>query len=82
MKEQESEYGTFEKRLEDVQRENKWMARKLYGTLCAYEVISKSRYINEIATRFEPLAHIEEILDNNNLVFRYNEKLNTYSMMH
>lgn len=46
-----------------------------------YETISKSRYINEIEARFEPLAHIEEILDNNNLVFRYNAKLNTYSMI-
>lgn len=43
--------------------------------------ISKSNFFSQIQNRFEPLAVIEQILDNNNLIFRYNERLNTFSLI-
>ena len=44
-----------------------------------YNNIAKSRYISQIEDRFIPLSSIEQILDNNNLVFRYNKKQNIFS---
>ena len=40
-----------------------------------YETLAKSRYLPRIENRFEPLALIEQLLDDNHLVFRYNVKL-------
>ena len=39
-----------------------------------YETLAKSRYLPQIENRFEPLALIEQLLDDNRLVFRYNAK--------
>lgn len=46
-----------------------------------YDRIAKSEFISEIENRFDPLANIELLFDNNNLLFRYNEKLNSYSLI-
>ncbi|MFI3325220.1 MAG: PBECR4 domain-containing protein [Clostridia bacterium] len=46
-----------------------------------YAKISTSEFISQIEDRFIPLANIEKILDNNNLVFRYNEKINAFSFI-
>lgn len=46
-----------------------------------YETISKSRYLHLIENRFQPLAQIETLFDNNRLVFRYNIKLNRFSLI-
>lgn len=46
-----------------------------------YETISKSRYLHLIENRFQPLAQIETLFDNNRLVFRYNMKLNRFSLI-
>lgn len=46
-----------------------------------YETISKSRYIHLIENRFYPLAHIEKLFDDNHLIFRYNTKLNHFSLI-
>lgn len=47
----------------------------------SYEVIAKSRYIHLIENRFQPLMHIEQLFDDNRLVFRYNPKLNQFSLI-
>lgn len=46
-----------------------------------YETLAKSRYLSQIENRFEPLALIEQLLDDNRLVFRYNAKLNQFSLI-
>ena len=46
-----------------------------------YETISKSRYLHLIENRFQPLTHIETLFDDNRLVFRYNMKLNQFSLI-
>ena len=43
------------------------------------ETIKKSRYYSLIQNRFEPLAEIENILDDNRLVFHYNPNINYFS---
>ena len=46
-----------------------------------YETLTKSRYLAQIENRFEPLALVEQLLDDNRLVFRYNTKLNQFSLI-
>ena len=46
-----------------------------------YETLAKSRYLSQIENRFEPLALIEQLLDDNRLIFRYNAKLNQFSLI-
>ncbi|MCM1090372.1 MAG: PBECR4 domain-containing protein [Butyrivibrio sp.] len=46
-----------------------------------YENISVSRYINQIENRFVPFMHIKDLLDDNRLIFRYNIKLNRFSLI-
>lgn len=46
-----------------------------------YKTIANSRYIEKISGRFTPLSQIESILDENNIIFRYNERLNVFSMI-
>lgn len=53
-------------------------SRILDGTI-SYSSISASQYIKLIENRFFPLAHIEQIFDDNRLIFRYNEKRQRFS---
>ena len=41
----------------------------------------KRRYIHLIENRFQPLMHIEQLFDDNRLSFRYNPKLNPFSLI-
>lgn len=43
--------------------------------------IEKSRYYDTIKDRLEPLAKIETLFDNNKLIFRYDEKKQTFSVI-
>lgn len=52
----------------------------LNGTI-TYPSICRSRYIEQIENRFAPLARIEQIFDDNKLIFRYNEKKNQFSLI-
>lgn len=45
------------------------------------EQIKKSVFYDNMAMRLEPLSHLERILDDNQLVFRYNEKVHKYSII-
>lgn len=49
--------------------------------IVTYKGITESRYIGLIQNRFEPLANIEQLLDDNRLVFRYNTKRNQFSLI-
>ena len=46
-----------------------------------YKTILKSRYLDLIENRFQPLAHIETLFDDNRLVFRYNPTQNQFSLI-
>ncbi len=46
-----------------------------------YETISKSRYLSLIENRFRPLTQIETLFDDNRLIFRYNKKINQFSLI-
>lgn len=41
--------------------------------------VGKSRYIKKIENRFDPFSKIEQLLDDNHLIFRYNEKQQPFS---
>lgn len=46
-----------------------------------YETLTQSRYFHLIQDRFSPLMHIEQLLDDNRLVVRYNANLNQFSLI-
>lgn len=52
----------------------------LSGKLC-YEMITRSRFYPGIQRRFESFLELETLLDKNELVFRYNTKLNQFSVI-
>lgn len=66
-------------RIATQNRENVF-AGILNGTI-TYSSICKSRYIKQIENRFVPLAYIEQIFDDNKLIFRYNKKKNQFSLI-
>lgn len=41
--------------------------------------VKKSRYYGDIASRIDPLTQLESLLDNNDIIFKYNENQNTRS---
>ena len=45
------------------------------------EDLKKSRYFSIIQKRLKPLGQIENLLDSNRLVFRYNAKLQSFSLI-
>lgn len=45
------------------------------------EQIEKSAFYQEMSLRLEPLCHLEKFLDDNHLIFRYNEKVHKYSLI-
>ena len=47
----------------------------------SYGSITTSRYFSLIENRFEPLSAIESLLDSNETVFRYNSRLNQFSLI-
>lgn len=49
--------------------------------IITHEGITESRYLGLIQNRFEPLMSMEQLLDDNRLVFRYNTKLNQFSLI-
>lgn len=52
----------------------------LSGTLSIQDLM-KSRHFSEIEKRIQPFDKIETFLDSNQLVFRYNKKLQTFSLI-
>jgi hypothetical protein len=52
----------------------------LNGTI-SDSAINESRYIFQIKNRFSPLTAIEQVFDDNRLIFRYIEKKNKFSLI-
>lgn len=72
------------KKLKDLQVSTKNRAAVFDDILAqktTYGTISKSRYIHLVENRFQFFAHIESLLDENRLVFRYNAKPNPFSQI-
>lgn len=46
-----------------------------------YQFVSQSKYFHLIEQRFPPFSNFESLLDHNQLVFRYNTKLNQFSLI-
>ena len=46
-----------------------------------YDSVAQSKYFHMIERLFSPFADIEKLLDQNRLVFRYNTKLNQFSLI-
>lgn len=46
-----------------------------------YETIAQSHYIDLIQNRFSPFLQLQQLFDNNQLIFRYNSKLNQFSLI-
>ena len=63
-----------------TENRSKVFSRILNGSITD-NFLNQSRYISQIQDRFEPLAAIEQILDANSLIFRYNEKQNCFSLI-
>lgn len=47
----------------------------------SYDSIARSRYFSEIECRFHPFLSLESLLDQNKLIFRYNQKANYFSLI-
>lgn len=63
-----------------IHRENRTdVFNKIISEKITYDTIKNSRYIQEIENRFEPLSHIENLLDSNYLTFRYRQQQNPTS---
>ena len=45
------------------------------------DLIQKSHFYGEMSSRIEPLTLVEKMLDDNKLIFRYNEKIHKYSVI-
>lgn len=45
------------------------------------QTLAKSEFFPQIADRLEPLARIEQLLDANQLIFRYSKKRNHFSLI-
>ena len=46
-----------------------------------FNEVKKSKYFSLINNRFEPFSNIENLFDSNELIFRYNEKQNAFSLI-
>ncbi|WP_294430074.1 PBECR4 domain-containing protein [uncultured Treponema sp.] len=44
-------------------------------------LIEKSEFYADVTARLEPLCHLEEFLDSNQLIFKYNENVRIYSQI-
>ena len=69
------------KDLRIAKRNREKVFNEIQSGIITYKDISASRYIELIQDRFYPLINIEHLLDDNRLVFRYNAKLNQFSLI-
>ena len=88
-------YLTFEKsdfhhllglhKLRDIAQIQQGMREKIFdkiidGTI-SMELIEKSSYFEQMKERIIPLCDLEKMLDDNDTIFRYNEKVQKYSLI-
>ena len=55
--------------------------RQILDGSLSMEDLKKSRYFSTIQKRMEPFSQIENFLDSNKLIFRYNQKLQSFSLI-
>ena len=72
-------------KLKDIAQLQQGMRSRVFDEILAgnitEELIEKSEFFSDMSMRIEPLSHLEEMLDNNELIFRYNEKVQKFSVI-
>lgn len=88
-------YLTFEKsdfhhllglhKLRDIPQIQRGMREKIFDKIIegsvSMDLIGKSVYYEEMEERIIPLIGLEKMLDDNNMIFRYNEKIHKFSLI-
>ena len=72
-------------KLRDITQIQQGMREKIFYKILrgeiSEELIKKSSYYDQMESRIVPLTSLEEMLDGNNLIFRYNEKIQKFSLI-
>ena len=72
-------------KLKDIAQIQHGMREKVFDKLISGEILEtvmeKSLYYEQMESRIVPLTSLEELLDGNNLIFRYNEKIQRFSLI-
>lgn len=72
-------------KLRDIAQIQQGMREKVFDKILSGEiseaVMKKSSYYEQMETRILPLTSLEEMLDGNNMIFRYNEKVQKFSLI-
>ena len=72
-------------KLKDIQQLQRGMREKIFDSIICGEItqelIQKSAYYLQMNQRISPLAGLEKMLDDNNIIFRYNEKVHKFSLI-
>ena len=72
-------------KLRDIAQIQQGMRGKIFDKILrgeiSEELIKKSSYYEQMESRIVPLTSLEEMLDGNNLIFRYNEKIQKFSLI-
>ena len=72
-------------KLRDIAQIQQGMRGKIFDKILRGEIsedlIKKSLYYGQMESRIVPLTSLEEMLDGNNLIFRYNEKIQKFSLI-
>lgn len=72
-------------KLKDIAQIQQGMREKVFEKILTGEIsqslIEKSEYYEQMQGRLLPLRELEQILDDNETVFRYNEKVHKFSLI-
>jgi hypothetical protein len=72
-------------KLKDIAQIQQGMRSKIFNQILIGEIstvlIEKSTYYSQMVERILPLTDLENMLDDNQLIFRYNEKVHKYSLI-
>jgi hypothetical protein len=72
-------------KLKDIAQIQQGMRNRIFDRILTGEIslslIEKSVYYGQMAERILPLAGLENMLDDNQMIFRYNEKVHKYSLI-
>lgn len=72
-------------KLKDIAQIQQGMREKVFDKILSGEIsellIRKSSYYEQMESRIVPLISLEKMLDGNNLIFRYNEKIQKFSLI-
>lgn len=72
-------------KLKDIAQIQQGMREKIFDKILnrqiTEELLRKSAYFKQMEGRILPLIGLEKMLDENNIIFRYNEKVQKYSLI-